>query len=353
VVFIHFLRYLAVLGRVNMSPLTISVPILGAVASGNSPDVSTLAGLGLVGLYAHCFGFALNDLLDLTVDRQHPARQHHPLVSGALKIQAAWLFTLAQIPLALAIYLLWLKGNSAGLGMLCASIGLSAVYNVFGKKPVFVRAGRRPAPMSIVRPLLAEISLAGSVGLLCAVGALSVALSVTPLSLGFALILALILLLVNSVPSGLKDLKPDAAAGARNLALSTGTYVSADDRLMLTTMLRRYTLLLVVLISAGIITLTALYQPPLLAALLILMMTVYAALHLRMLLNLKTFTALRRSQPLLSGYYHYAALALVIFGKMPPLLQLLYALLALLLLAFPWLVAWKVWRGRHQPLADT
>lgn len=331
-----------------MAPLTISVPILGAVTGETSLDFSQFIGLGLVGLCAHCFGFALNDLIDLPVDRQLALRQSHPLITGALAKSQAWIFTLLQIPLALVIYLFWLHGSIFELVLLCTSVGLSVAYNLWGKQNLFSRTRHHPPPY--LRSLLAEISLAVSVGLLCLVGVfLGIQdLAPRPQYFLFPFTLTLILLVVNSVPSGLKDLQSDAEAGAVSFALAWGNRVSSDDRLLLSQQFKAYVFGLLLAINLCLLALIALFRPPAPAVVIIVILAIYAALHLRMLLSLGTFKALRGSQPLLSGYYHYAALALTISGLMPLSLGLLYGALVLLLLAFPWTIAWRLWRARYQ-----
>ncbi|MBZ0310023.1 MAG: UbiA family prenyltransferase, partial [Anaerolineae bacterium] len=90
------------LGRVGMSPLTMSVPVLGAFSAGEtSPHLWLLM---LIGLSAHFFGFGLNDLIDHPIDRKTPYRQRHPLTTGRLQYGEAWAFVLLQIPLSLALY---------------------------------------------------------------------------------------------------------------------------------------------------------------------------------------------------------------------------------------------------------
>src|SRR5688572_8684298 len=117
-----------------MSPLTVSVPILGVLTSGE-PNIPQSAlvffALGLVGLSAHFFGFALNDLIDQSVDSTHPKRQRHPLIAGRLTRREAWLFVLIQIPFALGLYIFALQGTLGGVILLSLSGGCSIVYNLW------------------------------------------------------------------------------------------------------------------------------------------------------------------------------------------------------------------------------
>ncbi len=331
---IRRLVYLAQLGRVGMAPVTISVPILGAFTLGAPLTSLEIFGLGGIGLCAHLFGFALNDLIDQPLDRTVPIRQGHPLVSGRLSQLEVWVFTLIQVPLALGVYY-FTGGHGAGLGILCLSVGLSAVYNLGSK--------RGPLPR-----FLAEAALAISVGLLCSSGALLKSAQLLPSSIAFSLTLTLVLLLLNSVPSGLKDLKTDSAYGAVSFVQTVGSRMLDADRMFISRELRLYSAILQGAISIGLLYLLALLHPGWLVGVLTCILALYAALHLRLILSLRSFTALRRSLPLLNGYYNYAALALVVIIPMPLMLKALYALLVLALLLIPWQLSWRMWRNRHR-----
>ncbi len=315
------------LGRVGMSPLTMSVPVLGAFSAGESPP--QLLPLMLIGLNAHFFGFGLNDLIDAPIDRKAPYRQRHPLTTGRLQHGEAWVFVLLQIPLALALYSRF--HAKAGLITLMISMALSVIYNRFSKRGLFSRVG-------------AEMALAASVGLLCFAGALTQ--TETPLlaSSLFALILSLILLLLNSVPSGLKDLKTDTEAGASSFVIVMGCTMLDDDQYRLPARLRWYSGLLQLAIMAGIGGLLYLFRPPSLLSLLIIVLTLYGGLHLRMLLSLTSFRLLRASLSLLNGFYNYVALALILVDKMPTGLQILYGLLVIGVISVPLRLSFALWR---------
>jgi len=317
-----------------MAPLTVSVPILGALTTGGSFSIVQLLYLGLVGLCAHLFGFALNDLIDHPLDRTIAARQHHPLVTRTLAAWEAWAFTLIQVPLALGVYAFLLHGGSLGLGLLGLSILLSVVYNVWSKW------GRLPR-------ILPELALAGSIGVLTLTGALTNSPTLPSLTLLYAFAMTLLLLLVNSVPSGLKDLKTDAAYGAKSFVLSTGTRMVDTDQMCVSKALWIYSFaiqLLLMLCSALLIPMS---PPHWVIVLLVVILHSYAALHLRMILALDSFRALRRSMPLLSGYYNYAAVALLLIGWMPVGLQLFYEVCTLMVLLVPLRLGYGVWRRRY------
>ncbi len=84
-----------------------------------------MLGLAIVGLGAHFFGFALNDIIDRRLDQTVPARSRSPLVAGRVSLRGAWGFVLVQIPLALGLYHFVLGADGPGLAILGVSIMLS------------------------------------------------------------------------------------------------------------------------------------------------------------------------------------------------------------------------------------
>jgi 4-hydroxybenzoate polyprenyltransferase len=328
---IRGLRYVARLvavARPGMSPLTISVPILGALVTGT--DARAFLVLGVIGLCAHLFGFGLNDLIDLPVDRTVAARLRHPLVAGSVKRRDVLVFISIQIPCALILYLFVLRGSFAGVCSLLAAITLSVVYNLYSKR-------------GNLFALAAEISLAASIGFLCLAGSLTGEISTD--SALFALALALVLLLLNSVPSGLKDIKTDLQAGAYSFVASVGTCVEPDDRLHIPVVVKRYSAVLQIAITLLIIVLLARMQGEPLLIIFTLVLCLYSALHLRYLLSAKTFSKVRASLPLLNGYYNYLAVCLCLFPLMPNWMQAVYLLLIAGVLSIPLRLALRVYRS--------
>lgn len=330
---LRFVLALAVLGRVSMAPFTISVPLLGALASGIALTGAQAFGLALVGCAAHFFGFGLNDLIDAPLDRTLALRSQHPLATGALSARAAWGFVLIQIPLCLLVYV---SLSGSGLPALILSGLCSAVYNLWSKW------GRLPR-------WLPEAALAASTALLCAAGSLVDGEFSLP-ALLYALALGLVLLLLNSVSSGLKDIRTDAAFGARSFVLSTGSRMLDADRLYIAPALRLYSAGLQGLIFAVFAALILLYRPPALTVVLMLALAVYGALHLRMLLAVRSFAALRGSLPLLNGFYNYGALLVLVAWRLPAWLQIAAALYVLLLLATPLRLSFSMWRKGYAML---
>lgn len=322
------------LGRIGMAPLTISIPILAAYTAVDTLPFAYILLLGVLGLCAHLFGFGLNDIIDYPLDRHVAYRQHSPLVSGQITLLQACSFVLIQPLLVLLIYLVLLRGSLVGLLLLAVSLALSVSYNLWSKR------GRLPR-------LFAEITLAAAVGTL-SLAAVLVFVETPPLpSLLFAGTLALILLLVNSVCSGLKDLKSDAELGARSFVLSTGTRVVGTDQVLISPVLWGYTIILQVLVAASLLILSHVGQLVWYQTLLITTLLFWGGLHLGYLLRARSFHSLRRRGPLLNGYYNFFALVIFVMPQLPPLLQLGYGLVLCALLAAPWRMAYRTWKKRR------
>lgn len=321
------------LGRIGMAPLTISVPVLAAYATADALPAAYVVLLGAIGLCAHLFGFGLNDILDYPLDRHVAYRQHSPLVSGQITLAQAWIFVLLQPVLAVLIYLL-LPGGPAGLFFLMTSLALSVIYNRWSKR------GRLPR-------FCAEAALAAAVGTLSLTAALALGQALTPPLLLFAATMSLILLLVNSVASGLKDLRSDAELGARSFVLSSGTRVDRAGRVTISPALWAYATSLQVLIAVSFLCLVHVCQPAWLQIVLITTLLVLSSSHLVYLLRAHTVPGLRRRGPLLNGYYNLFALVIVFMPRLPLALQLVYGLVLCALFAAPWRAAYRTWRKRR------
>lgn len=328
------LRNYLQLGRIGMAPLTISVPILAAYSTVDFLPTADVFLLGVLGLCAHLFGFGLNDIIDYPLDRHVAYRQRSPLVSDQITLLQAWSFVLIQPVFALLVYRLGLQGGLAGLFMLTTSLVLGVIYNVWSKR------GRLPR-------LLAEVALAVAVGTLSLTAVMAVTQSVNLTSLLFASTLALILLLVNSVSSGLKDLKSDAELGARSFVLSIGTRVDSAGRVLISPTLWGYTTILQALITVFFLVLARATQLVWFQTLLISTLLFLSTLHLGYLLRAQSFHGLRRRGPLLNGYYNFFALVIVVIPQLPLVLKLVYGLVLCALLTAPWRLAYRTWKKRR------
>ena len=163
----------------------------------------------------------------------------------------------------------------------------------------------------------------------------------------FSVSLTLLLLLLNSVPSGLKDLKTDFECGAKSFVISAGSKMLDSDQMFIPKKLWIYSTILQILIIIGLILMTQLFSTSWQINFLVILLAIYAALHLRMILSLKSFTRLRKSDPLLNGFYNYYAVSLFVLELMPFYLKIFYVLHISFLLVNPWCQGIRLFRNGY------
>jgi len=334
------LQKLILLSRIGMLPLSLSVPIIGALSLHQTLSLVDFIALAGIGISAHFFGFVLNDLMDYQLDKASPYRQKSPLITGEVKLWQAWIFVLIQVPIAVLLYIVVLEGHAVGLLILGISVGLSVIYNLFSKWRWLPR-------------IFAEVALALSVTLLGLSGALAYQQILPADALLYCGTLGLVLLLVNSVPSGLKDIQYDSEFGARSFVIATGTSVAPDGTLTLSPLLKWYMVGLQIIIGCLTILLGFVYQLGILAWLVMLLLQVYASLHTLRLLNLRHVSEFKEVFLFLGGFYNYLALVIHIWGYLPLLIQIVLTLIILHLLSIPFRRAWSVYRGRHKRIIQS
>ena len=134
------------LSRSFNAGLTAIAPVLGAIANGES-NLYCLILFFLVGFFGHCYGFALNDIVDYKIDRLSSELKDRPLVSGKISLRNAWIFTIAMlfISLIFAIYIAFLYSNFIPLIVLFFSAISITIYDLISKKypamDIFVAGG--------------------------------------------------------------------------------------------------------------------------------------------------------------------------------------------------------------------
>lgn len=290
-----------------MLPLTAIVPVLGYWSSlqglGNWVDILLLAGLGAS---AHIFGFGLNDIVDLSIDKNADYRKDSPLVSGKMSIGVAWIIVLFQLPLMFILY--HVNGNHemkiTGDIILLVSILLSSVYNFFSKK-------------GLVKRWMAELSLAASIGFLCLAGSYLYDFKISTASILFSSAFALVLLSINSLGSGLKDLKTDLQAGGKSFVIENGARMIGADQIFISSKLKVYGVMVQLLILINIFFYHFTLHLLNLYSLIPFLFWLLGLLYLQHLLSQKTFTMLNKKGPLLYGYFNLLALMLLQWRVMP------------------------------------
>lgn len=226
--------------RLSASGATLVLPLLGAASADR--QLAARRAVGLLGVAAafHAFAYLHNDLCDLALDRTQPRRAQYPLVRGSIAPRAALILALACVPAAFLIDRLFVKRRracSCSNLPLALAFALLAAYNIWGK--------RCPLP-----PLTDALQGVGWAALL-RYGALATGHRPSRLTHLLEAYELLLIVMVNGLHGGLRDLENDAAHGARTTATLFGATVDAGGSLRLPPALIAYALVL----QAGLLAL--------------------------------------------------------------------------------------------------
>jgi 4-hydroxybenzoate polyprenyltransferase len=191
------------------------VPVIGALTVGMY-DIPTLSIVFIIGAFASIFGFLVNDLVDIELDRHVDELQKKPLVSGEVSTKAALMiaFLLAFLSFFF-ITVLW-YGKTIDynklIGFICIILAgiLGTTYDVYGKKI----AG-------------SDFLVAISVSLIFLFGALSFAQPTIITWIVFLLTFENILYM-NAIQNGIKDADHDYKLEVSNIALASGVTVRGE-----------------------------------------------------------------------------------------------------------------------------
>lgn len=194
--------------RLHTAAATAAVPTLAVLAAGADLITALLIFIGAV--LNHAWGFSLNEIGDLEVDRRSPDLGHKPLVSGEVEIRSAWIYSIS----ALILSFIFIMGAALRSGtpivypliFLILATGSGFIYDLRGK--------RFPSDIFVSAWILFLI-LGSSTAV--------VPFSDLPTAVwAVAVIAPLQILFNNSVEGGIKDLDHDRKAGARTMALTMG-----------------------------------------------------------------------------------------------------------------------------------
>ena len=219
------------------------LPLLGAGGAVRDLRAGQVAGLCAVAALFHVFAYVSNDVIDLPIDRTEPLRRESPLVRGTIRRRWAVAIALVQVPLAFLVAA-GLGGGAWSMGALAAAFVLMTVYNLRGKRSRFPPI--TDAVQALGWVLLAVFGVA-------AVGARPTAATVLLGAHTFVLVL-----IVNGIHGGLRDLANDHRCGASTTALLLGARAEPGGRLFLPTPLLGYAVALQALLLA--LTVSALYR---------------------------------------------------------------------------------------------
>ncbi len=212
--------------RIHTGAATAAVPALGLLAAGGS--YLALAFVVLAGLTHHAWGFSLNEVVDLEVDRRSKGLSHKPLVSGRIPRKVG--LVLSIIMGILSFIFISIATLVEGVDPLVPLIFLvlsslsGTLYNVYGKR----------FPLSDI--------FVGVWMFFLVLSAASVSSGWGPYHISIWAVAGLSsihLVFNNSVEGGMKDVENDRGSGARTFAVVTGNRMR-DGRFHLTPVFRGF-----------------------------------------------------------------------------------------------------------------
>jgi len=204
-------EYLKLSRSFNMG-LTSTAPVLGAISMWNIGEISILGLfiLFLIGSLSHIFGFVLNDVVDIKIDRLSKELSARPLVSGKITRKKAFYFAIFCMVLSLMLSIFFY--NNGGfvliLSILITAYIFATIYNIASKKYPGM-----------------DFFVAGAVFFLILFGASTIG---TPNSLAWivAFIGGLQVLFMNLINGAIKDIDHDLDGKANTLAIKLGSRIN-------------------------------------------------------------------------------------------------------------------------------
>ena len=193
-------------------------PVIGAITVGMY-DVYNLAIVFVIGALAALFGFILNDVIDVEVDKLSDELKGKPLVSGDISTKTAiGICVFFMLLTFLLIFYLWYNETLTYLkfgALLCIILAgvLGSLYDFYGKQ--FVGS---------------DFLVAISMALIFLFGALAFDGHEPNIITWIIFILTFNHLLhMNAVEGGLKDADHDYRKGVKNIALASGIQVKGEN----------------------------------------------------------------------------------------------------------------------------
>lgn len=199
--------------RFSAIGFSLLVPLLAAAAAANALSLPQIALISTVAVAFHLFGYVLNDVIDLPVDRVNARRPEFPLVKGTISPRAALIFAVLNAVLAILLAV-QLGGPGWSLALLALGLGLTVAYDVWGKR--------------IRLPFVADViqSCAWSALALWAVAAVNAAINVRA---GIMVcVIFTFALLANGVHGALRDVSDDLRCGVSSTAIMLGARPRPD-----------------------------------------------------------------------------------------------------------------------------
>ena len=197
------------LTRVHTAAASAAVPAAAVVALGGEPLLAI--GVFFAVVLHHIWGFSLNEVMDLEVDRRSGIHSDKPLVSGAVTLCQARIIVLVSLISSYLLFLAMAFINGSNITVVLFPLTLSTlmgyIYDAYGKRfplsDVFV--GGWMFLLVLSAGTLVDGDIPGD-AVIWGIGAL----------------IFLHLVFNNSVEGGLKDAVTDRRSGVRSVAVLSG-----------------------------------------------------------------------------------------------------------------------------------
>jgi 4-hydroxybenzoate polyprenyltransferase len=205
--------YLEITRLFNMG-LTAVAPVLGALSMWNIGTLSLLKLfiLFLIGVLAHIYGFVINDVIDIKVDKLSKELSARPLVRGSITRGRAAVFAISCMVVSFILSFVFFSNLLSFLllfGILLVAYFFATIYDVASK--------RYPGM---------DVFVTGAIFFLILFGASTIG---TPTLLAYivALIGCIQVLFMNMINGAIKDIDHDKQGSANTIAIRLGANVHA------------------------------------------------------------------------------------------------------------------------------
>lgn len=207
------LEYLRLL-RFQTSATTASAPIIGGLIAGQR-EIIPLFVLLVIGILYHVYGFVLNELIDIEVDKKSSDLHKKPLVSGNIpQGHAKFIFIFSCI--AACVLTIIFFPTILPIVFLLLAILLGGIYDVFGKQLIG-----------------SDFVLGAGFFFICLSGVSTITSNFSTITYLVCLIYFFHIVFNNAVEGGLKDVYHDSIAGAKTTATRLGVKVK-NNKLFVT-----------------------------------------------------------------------------------------------------------------------
>jgi 4-hydroxybenzoate polyprenyltransferase len=201
-------EYLEISRFFNMG-LTGVAPVLGALAMWNIRETTLiqLVILFVIGCLSHIYGFVVNDIVDIKIDKLSADLSARPLVSGHITVRKAKYFAIACMIISFILSIVFFTEITSFLLLILILLFayiLATIYDISSKKYPGM-----------------DIFVASAVFFLIIFGASTIG-TPTPLAWIVALIGSIQVLFMNMINGAIKDIDHDAEGSASTIAIKLG-----------------------------------------------------------------------------------------------------------------------------------